>query len=907
MAFPKKSREPQYPVAHSAIKNALQQFRDLSEMLIPPQYCGSTDLSRCTESMRNFETSDHAGQTISEILDAYESNESLGKPSPNKVNEPSFALVDPARLQEALGRSSLEQYRVGKGLDKVRERLVEGLMAQISFETGLKRVEDSIDACKLVEERRREMEVLSRRKMPDELNAQEKVKLCFPDMTAEEVAWMSIAQVQQTGLLYRVPAPFFYPVTLVDMDIDGLRFAFGTIDETVEHADRAHSALQLAGVTDASDQYYLMPFDFNVKQAIKAIVMLSMNDDDIFRRLWCHHDEAAIRRGDAMMVKAVLRAGMQDSVVDWAQNLDQLRCQGVIGRVKIDQARSRVRAYARSKIVFIDSPVRTVLDFLHFMGMLERVPEFVLEQRGFQGYVRLFGTSMEFISESGAILDSVPLHDHLLLSTSYNFQDQISDISRRNKVAEQLFSRLRQAVYAAVVDGNHRLHLDECQASIFDDYQIYTPVSVTKVEREYDAVEMVRAHLADNIVAERTMKFGQLEFMIIRDIFCCVPEDLLKHVRSITKEMSHSNTLVALRAMGTPGGSYQAATKRITISLPIETPNVEHGMNSLLEAIMSRTSKKNGTLSAGMKLEEHKAYFAHVLLHEVGESLWSVMAPEFRMAWTALTPDSGTIRSRYLTAYARKSPSEDFCECFAIFFTHGRTFRKRAKPSPVLRLKYDFVKRLWCSDGMVREFPDLDLVSLTALHGDPDEDMLERVLREDIEEDLASERLARDYERTYFADRVLSYEALAEEMLEDEDEVNPFDKTARRQDHRPAQDLLEEINDRKRIAKIVSLKTEQELLKLKVCSLDVISRLGSCLASGLVDEAVKLLRDAGAKPKKQVKPTVIRLVRLYKSFEEELQIAPIDKEEALEFFERTMRLVEGIAEHNRKSKKKDAE
>ena len=47
------------------------------------------------------------------------------------------------------------------------------------------------------------------------------------------------------------------------------------------------------------------------------------------------------------------------------------------------------------------------------MGTLERVPHFVADEKAFHGYVKIYGTDINFIDEAGTIVDSVPVAGHL--------------------------------------------------------------------------------------------------------------------------------------------------------------------------------------------------------------------------------------------------------------------------------------------------------------------------------------------------------------------------------------------------------------------------------------------------------------------------------------------------------------
>jgi hypothetical protein len=119
-------------------------------------------------------------------------------------------------------------------------------------------------------------------------------------------------------------------------------------------------------------------------------------------------------------------------------------------------------------------------------------------------------------------------------------------------------------------------------------------------------------------------------------------------------------------------------------------------------------------------------------------------------------------RSLYVSRYATTDPKEDFCECCAVYFLAGDTFRSLAKRSPILARKYQFMKMLFSSDGTTREYRDRYPHHLYEILGDPDRDW-EEIRREHFAVQFEARENQRERDlRDSFSDRLVSYEDVAE-------------------------------------------------------------------------------------------------------------------------------------------------
>ncbi|TMO66615.1 hypothetical protein [Pseudoalteromonas aurantia] len=77
--------------------------------------------------------------------------------------------------------------------------------------------------------------------------------------------------------------------------------------------------------------------------------------------------------------------------------------------------------------------------------------------------------------------------------------------------------------------------------------------------------------------------------------------------------------------------------------------------------------------------------FEHILYHEVGHHVYQhVLTPKLRRQWVY---ELVNIYPGFISNYATKSPEEDFCECYAYFYTLPSRLQK-------FGVKYKFINAL---------------------------------------------------------------------------------------------------------------------------------------------------------------------------------------------------------------------
>jgi hypothetical protein len=386
-----------------------------------------------------------------------------------------------------------------------------------------------------------------------------------------------------------------------------------------------------------------------------------------------------------------------------------------------------------------------------------------------------------------------------------------------------------------------------------------------------------------------------------------MPKGAAGNVRAIYKEISDAQTIDTFRRGNVKSGHYDPAKKRIVISLPIESP-VIHSGEELLMAEIRADKKQKSQLEKNMEnVFCHMESFRHCLLHETGESVYAHLPEEEKRKWLKITalPEKSAAK-KFLTPYSKEGVNEDFAECFAVYLTHGAEFRERADAAPIIREKYEFIKRVWCADRQ-REFNDASLLSLSKMHGKPDED-LNKISAEEMSQRVMRSQNTSLVERMIFANTALSYEQLAEQAEKDGvSTISGLEKSARKHDPSKAAEALEEMSRTQRVREFVLEKTENEVCGLKVDADAVLgSNFQELLCHGQRAEALECLLKHGAKPRKAEK-VVDDLLKLHKYFEEYLAVPEITDKEIKETGDRVMGFVNGIFDWDKQKKSRRSE
>jgi hypothetical protein len=622
---------------------------NVEKLFIPDVFKAPKDEETALACMRSY---DSGGiDCLCTVIDEYESIVADNK---RKSQPPLKQLSDSTAIERFSSGGVLMQYRKEKGLDKLRADLIEGIARAASFEDGIDLVYAHLMSPEHFEKSdlpiADEAGVIAREKEKIVNGKMEEIAIFYPDMTADEVAWLSLTSGKEEDWVFDKPQRMYWPPSLIEIDLDGLVFAEGTIDDKEFDNINSTSPWQIGGLTGIDSQTCSVPFDTNIKQAIKAIILLSLDDSDLYDKLWSEEMLVPITRGDGSLVK-IFAGEARDPML-------------------VKEARKEIVRYYNNS--YFDCPYADrAIDFVKMIGTLERVPDFVKEKIPFRGYVRVHGTAMNFIDESGKILDTVPIAAHLSHNIAYQFHSRISGLDRKDTILREIFDELSRKINEKNVEEGNQMPSDVLQDQILEEGIFLSNQAYSRIEKVPKSAMYMRGHISDESLV-RTVKFSFYELLDIKDLLKDIPKKLKSGAIALIKRTADLASLDEVLLHEMEAGSYCPSSKTITLSLPEKTPISKSEIDVLLKKLYSERDL----------MYKFKITFSQTLAHEIGESVYSLSAG-IADAWNKINSKvaAGITREEraeyFLTSYGTTALNEDFADTFAMYLMFGSQFRQK--------------------------------------------------------------------------------------------------------------------------------------------------------------------------------------------------------------------------------------
>jgi len=754
---------------------ALVRIKDhikLFETFIPNIFRAPTDGIQCIEAMRNY----YGGMSC--LRDSFCKTMEDYRKIEEKAGEPEHKPLKPMpktkALQKFVSGGVLAEYRKKHGLDKLKKKLLEGLVKAASFERGIDILyehitspENDIKAEKGVSSEAAHMVVEKEKVVNSKL---QDVAFFYPDLTVNEIAWISLTNNKRKTWVLDKPSRMYWPPALIEMNLEGLVFAEGTIDENEFDATAARNPWQIGGITGIDKQTELFYFHPDVSKVIKALVLLTIDDNDLFEKLLKDEDIIPLLRGDELLVRSF--RGLDDIPEELLEDI--IKSSNRIVRDEI------VDFYNKS---YFDCPyIQCITDFVRLIGTLERVPKFIKAKKPFRGYVKIYGTDVNFIKESGKIVDSVPIVSHLAHRVAYQFHRRITKLDRKDMILREIFEELTKGIIEENYSQKNQMPTDIVQDQILDLGVFASNQTYTWVEQLSRSTFFGKQFTYPEYLV-RTVKFSFDELMDIKRILEDVPEYLRKGVARIIKRTSDYLNIEDVLVNYEEAGSYSSKQKTIKLSLPILTPSAQNsaeleGKVLFYKMTGAKKAEKQKTEMELIDMAMFRIMFCQTIAHEIGESLYA-SNKRVSKAWDeieAALPKNIPRKKRpkyFLTAYAATAPNEDFADTFAMYLLFGDQFRELCV-HPVIKQKYEFMKKLFSADGREREFKDKFEYSMYTVKNPPDADLRKRLqislLKQHMAEELVSSQI-----QGLEADLIArSYDDVEEIIREHEEKGNPI-------------------------------------------------------------------------------------------------------------------------------------
>ena len=422
----------------------------------------------------------------------------------------------------------------------------------------------------------------------DELNQ------LFPDATMLDLCL--------TGLLRMAPPiwiehPADEVVMLVRLEAAAVRF---NTDEGLARASR-----------DANFDDTMMVLESDVIKSLKALVAIEVTDAVVVDRLLNKHITAIIPRAEAHLKK----------------------CEGLFN------LGSRVEYLPKKKQ--LDNR-----DLLGMLGLLERMPNVLIQKEPFIGSVAPLGAALCFIPADGSAEEVVAMHPFAQREGHSEGQALAEETQTHehevvSKVWAEIVTELQQKL--ASVDAQHSL-LEDLAAHASRELGVELP----SVRARILLGDYATAH--GNVEASRdSLKMGALEMREIIGTLSRIPKPLRDRVipavlTAVTKPDGFALQDGERLKSGCTFMSYDPTDKKIWVS-----------------------SKGEEYVPFARLSEDEQALYSDELLHEFGLALWGRLSAGERAMWPSSA--DGLLNDR-----ARLGTEHDFAECFAAYLNHGPDF-----------------------------------------------------------------------------------------------------------------------------------------------------------------------------------------------------------------------------------------
>lgn len=658
-------------------------------------------LARVEELRKKFFGREQSG-TYSDYFGKYPSE------LPEESEATETALVKSRAEIVAMHRvDSLEQLRRRAGMDKYRNELVKAIADNISFDDGLEKVLQYINAN--AQDRLKELGIKTAKTLQD-------IAKVMPEISSAEIAWIStINGVPNIYLIRGNGVP-----TILDFNVDGIEFGFDGLNSFELQRDFSYDPYEAAGFTGATRGAMFHKFTPQFAKAFRTLAFLALSDSMIYTKLYNEHRSNALIIGDGKLKRKLIEKNAQG----YGMSLGQIAYSKLedlpIGREEFAKLEDRIKDLLSRKQLYdlgrdlMCSPMNLVT----IAGLLEKVPKTLLSDEKFVGYILPFGKGIKFLDQAGNEVEYVPYEPFLQIDAQQNLHHIASDISRGNQLLSWIFDSYAEDVEARF--AKHReLPLDRLREEFRIRYGTIVPTRAVKSISQVASFLDVGTLKGGDTSFNYSLKVGLLEGRVLLELLDKLPKGLVPEIRTIRREYVNTDSIEMLIGRVFKFGQYFSADKKIVLYSP-----------------------EDRTFKDFSAVEKQTYYDTHV--HELGHGIWKNLTEERRNRWKAISrADATTLDEEVKRAFvhdieqlrniyggsflvipeelqekeqeipeSRKQVwvEEDFCEHFAAYINHGFEFRKLAAKSRDLQEKYQFLRKLF--EDKAREDESIEYESM---------------------------------------------------------------------------------------------------------------------------------------------------------------------------------------------------
>lgn len=558
----------------------------------------------------------------------------------------------------------------------------------------------------------------------------------FPNVTALElsfIAWLDgVPEVLLTvGRGHKIKVkpkdrlgPEFYVPYLLGATPSSLVWSDDSVDlRRHEVAVGPVDAFDALGFTEKSEDFDHVLYQPWVTKMITQLTVLRLKNKRLHEIVW-HEASEALQRAIGMIWQLAFtqitgRGVGVERLPELTEQLDEgQRASLSLCRKELETKLLRASIYDAT----VDGSIEGA-EVFRLLGLLVTVPEWLVADEPFVGYLQPYGLGVLFFHQDGTPVGWVPYTPYLALRAREEIYGETTR-AKENRTVYEWFTEVRQAktaalLNAAVDQGQSLSTLEEIRVDIYLSHGIDIDCVGAHLMRSWRESAKARMDLGESwrilfsvhqYDFEPRWKIGLDEARFLKALIEDLPRFVTREVKMIGKQ-DGLLPLVALVEGYTRFMEWNQKDQAIIVTQ--EPPRPFAGYDGFLRIL-----------------------YAFGFVHECGHSIWQGLTDEEVAVWTSISwggdepPTDPT--AYFATWYATRNAEEDFCEHFAYFFLFADDFRDKAKQYPAITAKYAYLNDLSSRrGGPVDPIQWSPLTSYQVLGG-----LQERVKKLELEEAL---------------------------------------------------------------------------------------------------------------------------------------------------------------------------
>jgi len=597
--------------------------------------------------------------TISEIYSYYE--KSGMSPARKVVDNHALIPLIEKKLPSLLSKyNTLEEMRRRTGADKTRRQLEASIDEMLSFPEGMKRLVESqskFDVDYMM------TQVIRRHYgKSTQISKEDEVHLATA-LSSEEITWLSVTKGMPRFIFehHLGVAP-----AIVDHFWDGIEWGKDTLKYKESLTGQSLDTYEEAGLTGVRHDTVFVPFEPKFALAMKGIYYSYVADAYIFDRCFDEMAGSAMVSGDGKILQSMaIRDGCAFSDSYGREN------------------RHRVNKFLSSlSLTYVLNPKApwSGHQAVQLIGLLEKMPDVLFDRQNLAFIPS--GKGVMFL-DPGDLTEVVyvpfdPFVAHIAQNEIYHSSEAID---RENPLWNFLFKNIRERIRERNEKEKNYSTLEKLARRMKADYGVDVALNVEK----YAAEQKVQAFVGGTQKIHYTIKMGYWDLFSIDSILAQIPKKFLSGVKKIERRNVGGDVYAEMVTGVYHRGSFHSCDGLLEITsepLDEDDPDVsEYAINISGESYTYTMSHEIG----------HAVHFSN-------KKLWRKWK---RLSHARRDFPPQKREGEFLTAYASTDPAEDFGETFACYMYFPSEFEALAAKHPVLKAKYDFMRRLF--EGRVFE------------------------------------------------------------------------------------------------------------------------------------------------------------------------------------------------------------